>query len=81
MRRRYEGCGLIDLPQAQVIEKSLRHCGLWQEPVTRAPPDANGMARDLDFAFAGTKSNFAKPDQAQELIYEDIDTFLATFLS
>ncbi|MFC1763232.1 transposase [Planctomycetota bacterium] len=69
----------IEPPQAQVIEKILKHCGLWQKSVSRAPPDIGGLARDLDFTFSGKKSDFSGPDQALDLIYENIDTFLATF--
>jgi len=28
----------IDKCQADVVEKILRHCGLWQEAVSRTPP-------------------------------------------
>jgi len=69
----------IEPPQAQVIERILRHCGLWQEPVSRAPPDTDGLVRDLDFGFSDRKARCPGPDQAQNLIYEDIYTFLATF--
>jgi hypothetical protein len=70
----------IEPPQAQVIERILKHCGLWQEPHSRPPPDTDGLARDLDSAFFSTnKVGFPGPDQAKNLIYEDIDTFLATF--
>jgi len=62
----------IEPPQAEVIEKILRHCGLWPEPDCRPPPETNGLARALDFGFSN-----APP--VQDLIYEDIDTFLATF--
>jgi len=69
----------IKPPQAKVIEKILKHCGLWQESASRAPPDTDGLARDLDSAFSTNTVAFPGPDQAQDLIYEDIDTFLATF--
>lgn len=69
----------IEPPQAQVIEKILRHCGLWQEPVSRGPPDINGLAREVDFGHTAGMNRFPEPDQAQDFIYEDIDTFLATF--
>ncbi len=69
----------IEPPQAEVIEKILRHCGLWKEPASRPPPDTDGLARDLASAFSTNKVGFPEPDQAQDLIYEDIDTFLATF--
>lgn len=42
----YPKCGqdlaivsFIEPPQADVIEKILRHCGLWQDRTSRAPPD------------------------------------------
>ena len=69
----------IEPPQAQVIERILKHCGLWLEPHSRPPPDFDGLAWDLDLAFSSNKVGFPEPDQAQDLIYEDIDTFLATF--
>jgi hypothetical protein len=31
---------LIEPPQTEVIEKTLRHCGLWEERAARAPPSA-----------------------------------------
>jgi len=65
--------------QAEVIEKILRHCGLWQEPDSGAPPDTDGLARNLDFGYSGSKAGFLESNQAQELTYQDIDTFLATF--
>ena len=58
---------------------SLRHCGLWQEPASRAPPDIEGLARALDSSFSGSKAGFPETEQTGELIYEDIETFLATF--
>ena len=69
----------IEPPQALVIEKILRHCGLWQEPVSRAPPDTEGQARDLDFGHTVGMDRFPEPDQVQELTYENIDTFLNCF--
>ncbi len=69
----------IEPPQAEVIEKILKHCGLWQEPASRAPPDIDGLARKLDLGFSGEKVGFPESKLSQELTYEDIDTFLATF--
>ena len=37
---------LLEPPQADVIEKILRHCGLWH--ATRAPPGDNGFVRAPD---------------------------------
>lgn len=69
----------IEPPQAEVIEKILKHCGLWQEPASRAPPDINGLAGELPFSFSKRESGFSSILPGQELVYEDIDTFLATF--
>ncbi len=55
--------------QDDVIEKILRHCGLWQAAPTRAPPDGAGSADRQTASF----------DEARELTYVDIDTFEATF--
>ena len=69
----------IGPPQAEVIEKILKHCGLWKEPVSRPPLDTDNLARDLDFGFSTMRNTPPEPDQAFELTYVDIDTFLATF--
>ena len=53
----------IDPPQEEIIEKILKHCGLWQEPSERAPPGIDGFIED--------------PDEVVELEYVDIDTFMA----
>lgn len=70
---------LIQPPQAEVIEKILKHCGLWKEPVSRAPPDIDSVVQALDLGFSGSHTGAPAPDHAQELTYEDIDTFLYTF--
>jgi hypothetical protein len=36
----------LEQPQADVIEKILRHCGLWH--ATRAPPGDNGFGHAPD---------------------------------
>ena len=69
----------IEPPQAEVIEQILRHCGLWQEPASRAPPDVEGLARDLDFGFSTNQNVSPESGQSQQPTYVDIDTFLATF--
>jgi hypothetical protein len=68
----------IEPTQAEVIEKILRHCGLWQEPASRAPPDIDGLARELDSAFFTPRKSPQQSDQAYELTYVDIDTFMTT---
>jgi hypothetical protein len=53
----------IPPPQEKVIEKILRHCGLWEEPSQRAPPGCDGFTEE--------------PDKVVDNEYVDIDTFLA----
>jgi len=53
----------IEPPQADVIEKILRHCGLWNPSSPRAPPGA---------------ASVHDPDEPPELTYVDIDTFEAS---
>ncbi len=55
----------IEPPQADVIERILRHCGLWNPPPPRAPPAEDASVHDRD--------------EPRELTYVDIDTFEATF--
>jgi hypothetical protein len=59
----------IEPPQGEVIEKILRHCGLWQ-PAKPRPPPAN---------VADPASEEAIADDSGELTYVDMDTFWATF--
>ncbi|MEO2048784.1 MAG: transposase [Pirellulales bacterium] len=70
----------IEPPQGKVVEKILRHGGLWQSSTPRAPPDADGLVLELDAAYSD--SSVSSSDQAvpsQELTYVDIDTFLSSF--
>jgi len=70
----------IEPPQAEVIERILRHCGLWQDrSSSRAPPDVDDLAQSLDTCYAGSQAGVPQPVQTQEPTYVDIDTFLATF--
>ena len=61
----------IDPPQGEVIEKILRHCGLWGGSAPRPPPDVAGVVHDLDGCFSDS--------QPGELTFVDMDTFEATF--
>jgi hypothetical protein len=54
----------IEPPQGEVIEKILRHCGLWNPSSPRAPPAADASVHD--------------PDEPRQLTYVDIATFEAT---
>jgi len=67
----------IDPPQGEVIEKILRHCGLWRHSAARPPPDVEGLVHDLDGCFADSPTGSC--DQAGELTFVDMDTFEATF--
>jgi hypothetical protein len=70
----------IEPPQADVIEESLKHCGLWQSSTPRAPPDADGLVLELDATYSD--SSISSSDQAapsEELTCVDIDTFLWSF--
>jgi len=70
----------LNPPQGEVIEKILKHCGLWQASAPRAPPDVDGLVLELDATYSD--SPIGSPDQvdqSQELTYVDIDTFLSSF--
>ena len=43
----------IEPPQGDVIEKILRHCGLWQPSTPRAPPAGDGSVHGPDERFRG----------------------------
>ena len=66
----------IEPPQGEVIEKILKHCGLWQASAPRAPPDMDDLVLELDAASISSTDQAAEP---QDLTYVDIDTFLAGF--
>ncbi len=53
----------IPPPMEKVIDKILKHCGLWEEPSQRAPPGQAGYTED--------------PDKVVDMEYVDIDTFLS----
>ncbi len=61
----------IEPPREDVIEKILRHCGLWRSSAARAPPtDGKGNGADGD----------GRPDtEPHELTFVDMETFLANF--
>jgi hypothetical protein len=73
----------IEPPQGDVIEKILRHCGLWH--ASRAPPQSDGRRAPPagDGSVHGPRgfsdSQTASSDEPRELTYVDIDTFEATF--
>ncbi len=70
----------IDPPQNSVIEKILRHCGLWQMSSPRGPPEVDGLVLELDAPTQTAQLTLlTKSRESQELTYVDIDTFLTTF--
>jgi len=42
-------CAVEKRDQADVIEKMLKHCKLWKEPVKRGQPDAGIKPEVIDF--------------------------------
>jgi hypothetical protein len=72
---------LIEPTQAEVIEKILTHCGLWQDRTYRALPDVDGLTQDMDLSFSDSQAGFPVSDQALELTYVDIDTFFLAITS
>ena len=67
---------IIEPPQGDVIEKILKHCGLWQPATPRPPPAADGpvFVPDDPFDFCTASSH-----GSGELTFVDEDTFWATF--
>ncbi len=61
----------IEPPQGEVIEKILRHRGLWNPSAPRPPPARDYSVHDRDGETAA--------DEPHELTYVDMDTFWATF--
>ena len=64
----------LEPPQADVIEKILRHCGLWHASSPRAPPVDGGPVDDPDGAWDSPWVS----DEPGELTFVDEDTFWAT---
>ncbi len=54
-----------------LVEKILKHCGLWKASAPRGPPDTNDLGHDL--------MDYESMEQMPELTYVDMDTFQATF--
>jgi ribosomal protein S27E len=64
----------LEPPQGALIERILRHCGLWRSASPRAPPDPCGHDPDGD-SHGHTES----AGELRDWVYVDIDTFEATF--
>ena len=69
----------IEPPQGAVVEKILRHCGLWHPSSPRPPPA--GDCPNFRLSENGTVPFDASPsaDESRERVYVDIDVFEATF--
>ena len=65
-----EVIAFIEPPQADVIEKILRHCGLWHAASPRAPPDGD-FVRDPD------GNSQPDPDAPRELTFVPEDAIWA----
>ncbi len=65
----------IEPPQGDVIEKILRHCGLWCPSSPRAPPGGPGRVHDPGM---DSDSAPAASDEFRELTFVDEATFWAT---
>jgi hypothetical protein len=64
----------IDPPQTEVIEKILKHCGLWQGCSARPPPPVGDQTHGVREVAA-----CHSPGGPHELTYADQQTFEATF--
>jgi hypothetical protein len=63
----------IEPPQEDVIERILRHSGLWQPSAPRPPPVRDAQVYDPDLDAESPS------DEPHELTYVDMDTFWATY--
>ena len=75
-RGRRKVIAFIEPPQGDVIEKILRHCGLWQAATLRPPPAGDGWVHDPDGHSDGQT---ASSDEPRELTYVYMATFWTTF--
>ena len=66
----------IEPPQGAVIEKILRHCGLWLASQPRPPPAEDDAVHDPVREADGEGDSSDRP---REVTYVDMDTFWATF--
>jgi hypothetical protein len=65
----------IEPPQGDVIEKILRHCGLWCPAAPRAPPTGDLRVHDP----AGDWESDSASQEPRELTFVDEATFWASF--
>ncbi len=65
----------MEPPQGDVIEKILRHCGLWWPASPRATPAKDLRVHDPDSDWDGGSAS----QEPRELTFVDEATFWATF--
>ena len=65
----------IEPPQGDVIEKILRHCGLWCPAAPRAPPGGDLRVHDPDSDWDSDSTS----QEPRELTFVDESTFWSTF--
>jgi hypothetical protein len=65
----------IEPPQGDVIEKILKHCGLWCPAAPRAPPVGDLRVYDPD----GNWASDSAAQEVRELTFVDETSFWATF--
>jgi hypothetical protein len=65
---------IIEASQVDVIEKLLRHCGLWCPSSARAPPAGDLRVHDPD----GNRESDSLSLEPRELTFVDESTFWAT---
>jgi hypothetical protein len=65
----------IEPPQSDVIEKILRHCGLWSPAAPRAPPVGDLRVHDPDSDWDSDSAS----QEPRELTFVDEATFWSTF--
>ncbi len=56
----------IEPPQGDVIEKILKHCGLWRDPLPRPPPEEDGLVYVPDDEGDGWSDLASVPDSDWE---------------
>lgn len=78
-----EVIAFIEPPQGAVIEKVLRHCGLWRASSPRAPPDDDDLVYVPDEECADSSQDWdgatAESAEPGVLTFVDMDAFWATF--
>jgi hypothetical protein len=67
--------GFIEPPQGDVIEKILKHCGLWCPAASRAPPTGDLRVHNPD----GNWESGSASQEPRELTFVDEATFWSTF--